>query len=380
MYKKNRRLTFIFLSIIGLGFFIFLSSIFYVDPLRIWHNSFICPNEVYNSDNMRYNALAFIDRADYNSVIFGSSMLDNTSSDDANRLFNEKFINISIRGSHFKERSYIMEYLLKHHQVKTIITTLDTSILPNLHLFIYKEMPTWSFLYDSNDLNNINVYLNYKMFGIIFSRILSLLKAEQVQCQNVDFARPAAFFKDYEQFSGGIKNFAKSKSNVEKINIAATTLKQNSQFFLYDNNALEQIIQKIDEDILKVVKEHPKTKFVFIIPPYSTAANAIIFQNNKKGSELLEYALKYILEHSPQNMKIVAYDDMDFTNDIANYIDIEHYSHNFNERILDWIAKNKGELNLENFKSYWTALKEKSLTFDILKFNQEIQKAHEQKM
>ena len=123
MQKKSRILIFSFFGVFIVIFFAFCAVVWYVDPFRLFHQPFMCKNQVY--DDMRYNARWFIKSGDYDSIILGTSMLANTSAKEAAELLGGKFINISIWGSSLEQRAILMNYALKKKPIKKIIISLD---------------------------------------------------------------------------------------------------------------------------------------------------------------------------------------------------------------------------------------------------------------
>ncbi len=110
--------------------------------------------------------------------------------------------------------------------------------------------------------------------------------------------------------------------------------------------------------------------FILFIPPYFTLSNAIMVQTNPAANLIQKEIIRFILEQKLPNLKLFAFDFMNFTNDIANYIDTEHYGAHINSAILDFIAKDIGLLKLENFDDYWQAYEQKARNFDLFKFRQ----------
>ena len=81
MYKKFIKLFFICIFIFPSIFFILA---YYRDPIQVFHKSYIgCEN--YFDDNMRLQAAGVINNFDFDSIIFGSSMLENTSAKEASK-------------------------------------------------------------------------------------------------------------------------------------------------------------------------------------------------------------------------------------------------------------------------------------------------------
>lgn len=379
MQKKFRTLVFVFFFIAFIPTIIFGFIIWYIDPFALWHKPFYCPNQVYEYKNMRYNAKRFLERSDYDSLIFGSSMLENTSAKEAAKKLGGSFINISIRGSHFNERRFILDYALaKNKNIKQVLTTFDIEIIPFLHTFSYLAMKHWGVLYDKEMLNDYSVYTNKEILAYIFSTFFKLISGKEVSCENRDFDRPASFFAESEHLLGGIKNFVKNDYNLNETKSAVEKIK-NKQISKDELNPkdLALIKELFDKDVIEPIKNHQDTEFIMIVAAYSVVKSAIAFQTNPAGARLQKYFLKYLLDQNLPNLKVYGFDDMGFTDDIANYVDLGHYSKDINSKMLDWIAQKKGILTTQNFDEYWDKYEQKSKAFDLSKFLEELQKAKE---
>ena len=379
MQKKFRTLVFVFFFIAFIPSIIFGFIIWYIDPFALWHKPFYCPNQVYEYKNMRYNAKRFLERSDYDSLIFGSSMLENTSAKEAAKKLGGSFINISIRGSHFNERRFILDYALaKNKNIKQVLTTFDIEIIPFLHTFSYLAMKHWGVLYDKEMLNDYSVYTNKEILAYIFSTFFKLISGKEVSCENRDFDRPASFFAESEHLLGGIKNFVKNDYNLNETKSAVEKIK-NKQISKDELNPkdLALIKELFDKDVIEPIKNHQDTEFIMIVAAYSVVKSAIAFQTNPAGARLQKYFLKYLLDQNLPNLKVYGFDDMGFTDDIANYVDLGHYSKDINSKMLDWIAQKKGILTTQNFDEYWDKYEQKSKAFDLSKFLEELQKAKE---
>ena len=140
---------------------------------------------------------------------------------------------------------------------------------------------------------------------------------------------------------------------------------------------LALIKELFDKDVIEPIKNHQDTEFIMIVAAYSVVKSAIAFQTNPAGARLQKYFLKYLLNQNLPNLKVYGFDDMGFTDDIANYVDLGHYSKDINSKMLDWIAQKKGILTTQNFDEYWDKYEQKSKAFDLSKFLEELQKAKE---
>ena len=109
MYSK--KIVFIFFITSFVSAIFFWAVIFYYDPLKILHTPWKYTS--YLQNNMRQQALSLIKYWKFDSVIIGTSMLENTSSKEASQYLGGKFINISLSGSDFSERKVVLDYVLK---------------------------------------------------------------------------------------------------------------------------------------------------------------------------------------------------------------------------------------------------------------------------
>ena len=377
--KKYRVLVFLFLFITIVLPIYFIFIVWYIDPFALWHKPFYCPNQVYKHKNMRYNARRFIEHSDYDSLIFGSSMLVNTSAQESSKVLGGKFINISIEGSRFAERRLILDYIFeKNKKINTVITTFDSEFVSTLHNFSYLTIKQWDMIYDKNWVNDYNIYVNKTFLPYIFSTFFKLISGKEVSCENRDFDRPASFFAESEHLLGGIKNFVKNDYNLNETKSAVEKIK-NKQISKDELNPkdLALIKELFDKDVIEPIKNHQDTEFIMIVAAYSVVKSAIAFQTNPAGARLQKYFLKYLLDQNLPNLKVYGFDDMGFTDNIANYVDLGHYSKDINSKMLDWIAQKKGILTTQNFDEYWDKYEQKSKAFDLSKFLEELQKAKE---
>ena len=158
MQKKSRILIFSFFGVFIVIFSAFCAVVWYVDPFRLFHQPFMCKNQIY--DDMRYNARWFIKSGDYDSIILGTSMLANTSAKEAAELLGGKFINISIWGSSLEQRAILMNYALKKKPIKKIIISLDRGGLVPVDVKLDNKVLAnrFDFLYTDNS-NIFKVYI-----------------------------------------------------------------------------------------------------------------------------------------------------------------------------------------------------------------------------
>lgn len=369
---KSKKLIFVFFGFFGLLFAVLVAIIFISDPLRIFHKPIICKNSI--ETNLRLGNYTLINNYDFDSIILGSSMLDNTSAKEASQILGEKFINLSIDGSDYFERELILNYILniKNKNIKKIIFSLDTWHFLNQNKGNITYPPhKFDFLYDNKKFNDYKVYFDKYMLTKTLERF--------IKCENVNLDRPNAWFeiKDHYSRFGGFENWIKNKNN-SQIRQAFDIIKNNTQKIKNGKiqsleNLNEQILKSknyVDEYILKFVSQNPKTEFYLVLPPYSRIYNAIEIRTKKRDFLVTKEVLRYLVEQSQiyKNLKIYAWGDTDYPDNIANYKDLTHYSHKFNSQMLLYLKDGVGLLNSQNFDAYYEKFEQKAKEFDLMPY------------
>ena len=369
MQKKSRILIFSFFGVFIVIFSAFCAVVWYVDPFRLFHQPFMCKNQIY--DDMRYNARWFIKSGDYDSIILGTSMLANTSAKEAAELLGGKFINISIWGSSLEQRAILMNYALKKKPIKKIIISLDRGGLVPVDVKLDNKVLAnrFDFLYTDNS-NIFKVYMNIKFISKIFS-----FKCEEDANMDMPSSWMLKWGDRTEQRFGGLENWIKTykdkdmQTTMQMLSSAAIMALNGYQpQNLLNTYYLEKYQKDLDNNVLKFAKDYPNTEFVLVIPPYFMAYNSILRFSADGYSALQKELIRYVLNQKLSNIKLYAYDYLDFTYDVRNYMDLGHYSPEINSKILQMLSKKEGELNLSNLDKWWQKYDEAAMNYNFLNF------------
>ena len=349
MYKKFIKLFFICIFVFPS---IFSILAYYKDPIQIFHKSYIgCEN--YFDKNMRLQAAGVINNFDFDSVVFGTSMLENTSAKEASKKLGGNFFNISMSGSDFYERSIIMDYILKKKNLKTILYSLDSQYIIEMRKGSAKyPIERFKFLYDDNSFNDFKVYFYTEYIKYIFG-----FGKHKCVSEYPNYDMPSSWSS--KNFNG-LQNWVE-KGGVRNNNILLNRFdKPDSTNVTFDSNYFETYI-------LNYVKTYTNTKFIFIIPPYSTLQNAIYAQKQKNNFKILNEAIKFLVKEGQKysNLEIYGFNDFDFTDDIGNYKDMGHYSPEINSKMLDFVLEKRRLLTSDNIDEYLNKVANKALKYDL---------------
>lgn len=294
-----------------------------------------------------------------------------------------KFFNLSLSGGNFYKRKFVLDYALRNKNLDMILYSLDDSALINPYekdSNPYYEHINYDFLYDKNPFNDIKVYFETKFSGCF-------LGDKNCPLKEVDFDRPNKWFnsKWHSSRFGGFDNWIKFKDNNQIKNVFNTIIDANKTIssgkFKNFSGDFEKQTKYLDDKILKFVKNYPQTDFILILPPYSTLYKAIKFQTKNKEFDFEMKLVKFLVNESKKysNLKIYGFNNLNFTDDIANYKDLTHYSEKINSLMLKMISNKKGLLTPQNVNNYIEKVSLKAKNFNIEPYVNQVQKALETK-
>lgn len=343
-----------------------LALLYRYDPLRLFSRTPDEPVRVVN--DLRQQAISFIRYADYDSVILGTSMLENTSADQASELFGEKFVNLSLSGSTYYVRSFPLRKILQNRPIKTVIYSVDF-----LYQAAYGELPV-SYLYDDNRLNDFGVYLNKKYLRCL------LVWSDSDECRGVtttlDMPRNWMQYPFYMARFGGVDKWKENKNHpqiqqaLENWQKSITEIKNHTPTLIPPRKAshyIQQVTQQLDDGFLKYVGKYPDTRFIAVFPPYFIEMYAQWQQSYPSRMQRYLYTVEYLVKQTEKypNLEVYAFANDDYTNDIANYKDEAHYHPDINRSMLTDIATGKDRLTSENVGTFIEKLSQRASAFDM---------------
>ena len=362
---------FIFLLLVFLLIVASSILIYIFDPYQIFHKSYFYKDKAYNKTI--YQDAGIINNYDFDSIIIGSSMLENVPSDEASKRIGGHFVNLSVSDSDFYERAFILRNALKKHSIKNVVYSLDE------HIYLYprfghpkRHYTTYAFLYDDSPYNDYKVYLNRD-----FVRLLLNPPKDSINLPN-----PWITNKQTTARFGGLENWIKNPAPSWDKDFIPIRLPYAANKSLNKSSLQEPIKlkrEKLDylrSYVLFIAKRYPKTTFHLLFPPYYQFVHADERQNNQNKFLQYQSAIRFIVSKTIKfkNIRVYGFDDMPFTNDIANYTDLVHFKPEINLLMLDAIANKTHILTPENVEDYLARSEKLAFDFDIVKLNNEVQK------
>ncbi|TEY03450.1 hypothetical protein [Campylobacter sp. US33a] len=368
MFKSYKKFI-LFSLLIPLPFIIILFTLLYIrDPFWFFHKPWF-REESFMKD-MRMQARGIILHKDFDSVIIGTSMLENTSAKEANEKLGEEWMNLSLGGSTFALRSVILEYLFKHKNIKNIIYSVDIRALND---FKMPEDKNFIALYNDNTLNLFKIYLSnrFVICALTFSKKEKCIGKNDLDTLTNWGIQDQKYFGGFEKWS---KGWLESKNFKNEI-LKAQNFKPNLNIDISDfKNYTEKYL-------LNFIKKHQNTQFHLIVPSYSRLNYRRLSYGEyyNKDSKLFSkyYAIvSWLIKETSKypNVKIYGFDDLDYADDIRNYKDPAHYNTDMNSMQLDAIKNGMHILTPQNMDEYFKIMEEKIRNYNLTPFVEFIKK------
>lgn len=362
MYYKNAFYSFITLFCFFVGFM--LSVIYVYDPYMLFHKKILNKDEIYS--DLRVQNYGLIKHLDFDNMILGSSMLENTSAYEANEKLGGKWLNLSYPGLRSFERFKIINFATNQRKIKNIIVTMDDhAFKPN-----HTEQNFEPDLYDNKFIIKYKIYMNSNALSCIF--LGQDCNFKKLDMDHIGDAWGTNTW--HSKRFGGFDNWLKVADTNKQIKDAFSTL-LSKPYICNNNNPQHE--QTINNEIIPLLKNNPDTEFHLIIPPYS----ALYWAHEIDNFDCKMEPYKYLIEQSQpyKNAHIYWLYDEKFVFDISTYKDLSHYDPKINSLQLDSIKNRSNIINTSNYAGKFKEFKNRLEKFDIDYYVNKIKKYTQEK-
>lgn len=305
--------------------FLVAGTVYIFDPFFHYHKP-IKPLKAVLTQ-AEYQVIGTLRNFEYDSLIAGSSMAENYN----NKWFDETFDCTSIKavkpGANTSDLVYLLEAAYEEKEIKNIFYTLDIAALTtSVHEhYVNEGMPLY--LYNKNPLDDVKYLFN-----------------KHVLFEDIPYMIANSFIGDYDE--GDSFNWAKYKyKEFGTLHYTPTEEKQ-------ENIAKNVYEYNVDINLTKLenlIKSHPETKFIFMVPPYSSLwwYESYMCGNLEQDFYALEEAFGRLLPL--KNVEIHYFQTMEeIVSDLTLYMDTIHYNEDVNKKLVDLTSANEYKVNFEN--------------------------------
>ena len=347
MHSILRLLT-INIAVIGIGMFAAALLVYVVDPLQFYRQAWYVP--VFGAEREQSPGLA--KNYEYDTLITGSSHTQNFSLAGAKRALGVHALKLSLSGAAGHEIYLLLRLALAQNKAKTVILAVDaSSYRGNPDRVVDAHTPFPQHFYDQNPFNEISAYLLSSQELIASAKILA-----SNCCRRTQF--DTKILEDYDtwfrQFPFGRTHvLADWRQSYCRGSQPKKLASYEARIEQYDAAHPDSMLDSLKRNLVALIKEHPKVRFVLFFPPYTTAAHASL-KTRGDGAYDKTLRFKQAVYDLAQLSNVEVYDfqrDSEITRNLELYKDLNHYSEKVNQRMLELIAQGRFRVTDTNRRS-----------------------------
>ena len=339
--------------ILSLGILLLFSLIIgIVDPAFHFHAPLSGFSYVLNKE--RYQNNGIVRHFDYDALVTGTSMSENTDTSEVDSLFGVNSVKACFMGATYRELGDNIRVALEANpDLKLVMCTADISDLiveadahvsndPNSEY----EYP--AYLYDSNPFNDIEYLLNLKMLEYAANDLLLTIQGT-----------PGTTFDEYANWND---KYVYGREAVLSSYTRPDSTGEDKPFTDEDKSIIEGNVRR---NIIEIAQDHPDVEFYIYVPPFSICYYDV---ENRNGNlprllDALEYEMALLTE--VPNVKFFCFvDRYDIVTDLDLYKDRAHYCEDINGVLLGCMKSGYGLITGDDYREYMQDIRSFYLNFD----------------
>lgn len=290
---------------------------------------------------------------DYNAVLVGSSMVENTDVSEIDKLFGCTTIKVPYSGGSSYNHKYILDVCFRSDkQIDRVFWSLDEYALTTEKSTPRYPLP--NYLYDDNKINDLSYLLNLDIFYFYTLKDVfgTLTHQQQRMMKDGSWAADESIYCKANALSS----------------VPYPMQQQASKGSLYYN---KNLTDNLNDNILPLVESHPETQFDFFMVPYSISYWYMQKQNGLLDAEIYDArtAAGELLKRD--NVRLFFFQDVEeIITNLDNYKDYTHFKPEINSYMTKEMAKGSHLLTLENYNEKFDAFYDYLNTFHYDTFYQ----------
>lgn len=321
MVVRIIRLLLVLLCITGL--FVYLLDPFYVYHKPWFHIEPYMDEAVYQTPGAAKNFT-------YDSVILGSSMVENFDIDKFNSLHGWDTVKLAYSAALMGDYAKILPLIFETHKVKNLVFAIDNHTMIQAPTDIYVPHP--EYLYDNQVLNDTSYLFNLDVIKRGAKILTNRLRNQQPSYNT-------SYFWNRIDFS----TFTVMKSYLYE---RSTTVWNDVEKDFLVENALDNA-----KVLGTYIEQYPDTTFYVFFPPYNVMFwdYKILMGHKDATMEMNQKIMEYFLQFD--NVKLYYFmDDKEIVTNLDLYVDRGHYSPDINDYIMQCFGTDQHLVTKDNYQ------------------------------
>ena len=325
-------ITLVLLMIVG-------SLTAYVDPL--FHYRVPRDGQAYRLYSHRYQNDGITRHFEYDSILVGTSMIENFKTSQCDALFGTNTIKIPFSGASYKElNNAVVRALSYNPDVNTIFWGVDLArLFSDKDYMRYGSYP--DYLYDDALINDIHYLFNKDIF------VDDTLSAIEFDIKN-DISYT------FDLYSNWNDKFTYGRENILANYYRPQATGQIQSFSESDAQIIRGTIQ---QNLTGVIAANPQIEFYLFVSPYSVVYWDSLNQTGdiQRYIDGLGFAFEMLLSY--ENVHLFSFlDAFEVTSNLDLYHDSQHFNQDINAQMLDWMYTGEHQVTLENCQAHLQTL------------------------
>lgn len=324
-------------AILFIPAYVIAALVIFIDPYFHYHKPLSFIN--YVIDDERYQNDGILRNFEYDSILTGTSLMENIKVTDVDKLFGIRAIKVPFSGGYYSEISQALNQALNKRRVKKVIMPLTYTKFINTKYdywgneqFVYPK-----YLYDDSIFNDLEYLFSLKTLKYCFLDIKNTIKRI-----------PMTNFDDYANWmhtaNFGKETVLKEYKREKKNDTTRAGLTEKEKNIIKEN---------IKINLIELIAKYPETEFILYFPPMSIVYWDSLSQAGEVDVKLeeIKMTIEGLLQLNNVKMYYFVNDEKIITN-LDNYKDSIHYNQDVDKYILYSIRNNMNKLSKKNYQEY----------------------------
>ena len=259
---------------------------------------------------------------DYDTVITGSSMMENYRNAQVGGILHGKAIDLAMGAMTAYELRQLLTTILAASKAKHIILDLNFNAFAGTPTMQLVPEPLPIYLYDDNPWNDVHYLLQAQTLGKATEIALGLQRGRF----STDSDAPWYWADEYE--------FSKTAT------LRGLDLRNINRDFKQPPRTLDGMRASFEANLLPLLRAHPEVRFSLVYPPWS----ALVWEDFRQRNQIeVSLAFKRSVFDAVRDLPNVALYDfqarLDWVTNLDNYKDLYHFSPRISREMIEAIAK-----------------------------------------